>query len=354
MAGEAEMPAFLASAVAAGIIDSRQAERLAALYAQSARIPEPAAPAARFDVVHALWYLGALIAMTAMGLFTTEAFVMMGPAALLATGVGYAILFTFVGDALWRRGLKTPGGLLVAAAVAMVPLAVFGLQSWLDWFGPYGEPGNYHDFYEWVKGGWVLMEIATLIAAALAIRAYPFGFIAAIAAVALWFLSMDATSWVYKVKEFSWEQRAHVSIAFGLIFIVVAWAIDLKQRRADYAFWLHLAGVAAFWGGLTSLDSTSELGKFGYCLINLALIAFAVYLGRRAYAVFGAMGIVAYLGDLSWGIFRDSLLFPFALSAVGLAVVGLGVVAFRKGPAIEAALEANLPAELQRLRPNRG
>jgi hypothetical protein len=354
MAGQAELPNFLIQAIESQIVTRDQAERVADLYAARTRVAEPAAPAARFDLVHMLWYLGALIAMGALSLFATEAFAAMGPKALAATGIVYGLVFLFIGETLWRRSLEVPGGLMVAAAVAMVPLAMFGIQSAVGWFGPFGEPGEYHDFYEWIRGGWLMMELSTLVAAAIAVRFYPFGFIAAIAAVALWFLSMDATPWIFHIKDFTWEERADVSIAFGLAFIVFAWAVDIRQRRADFAFWLHLAAVAAFWGGLTSLDSTSELSKFFYLLINFALLALALYLGRRVYALFGALGVAGYLGDLAYGIFSDSLLFPFALSAVGLAIVGLGVVAFKNETRFNAALEDWLPPALKRLRPARG
>jgi hypothetical protein len=37
-----------------------------------------------------------------------------------------------------------------------------------------------------------------------------------------------------------------------------ATAIDrVKRPQQDYAFWLHLAGVTAFWGGLSATRSAS-------------------------------------------------------------------------------------------------
>ena len=49
-----------------------------------------------------------------------------------------------------------------------------------------------------------------------------------------------------------------------------------------------------------------------------------MFLGRRVYAVFGVIGIALYLGDLADKVFRDSLLFPFALSLIGVAVIAAG------------------------------
>jgi AhpC/TSA family len=42
---------------------------------------------------------------------------------------------------------------------------------------------------------------------------------------------------------------------------------------------------------------------------------------RRVYAVFGALGISIYLGHLADVVFKDSLLFPFALSLIGIAII---------------------------------
>lgn len=339
------------SAVAAGIVTADQASRLAAFYGEPPLV-RPGKLAANFDLAHVLWYAGALIVIGAMGLFSTVAFSQMGAGALVGTAVVYAALFTAAGHYLWHaKGLPIPGGLLVTVAVAMTPLAVFGVQEGLGWWGRFGEPGQYKDFYVWIKGSWLAMEIATLVAALIAVRFYPFGFIAMVAAVALWFLSMDLAPWIGGTQDFDWALRRTVSLWFGLALILVSWVVDLRQSRADYAFWLHLAAIAAFWGGLTLQDSDSELGKFAYCLINVGLIGLAIFLTRKVYAVFGAMGIAFYLGHLADKVFKDSLLFPFALSLIGVGVVAAGLLYRRHRPAILAAFERALPVALRALRP---
>jgi len=351
----------LGAAAEAGIITRDQAERLAIFLAGIAEAPgtSPGAASlvvvapARFDVSHLLWYAGALIVIGAMTLFTTLAFDQAGPSALSWTAIAYAFGFVLLGRALWKRpGLKTPAGLLIACAVAMAPLAIFGIQASLDlWPMPFGEPGEYSDFFEWMNASWLYMDLGTILAGAVALYFFPFPFIAAIMAVALWFLSMDLTPWIFHTRDFTWEMRQEVSLWFGLVLIAVAWAIDLKRWRAgDFAFWLHLAGIMAFWGAMTSMDSESEASKFLYCLINVGMVALSVYLMRRTYAVFGALGVSCYLGYLADSVFENSLLFPLALSAIGLAVIALGIWYFKKRQAI-AAWMAQMPAEMQRLRP---
>lgn len=43
------------------------------------------------------------------------------------------------------------------------------------------------------------------------------------------------------------------------------------------------------------MDSTSELRRFLYLLVNLGLIAIAVLFSRRVFVVFGSLGVRALL-----------------------------------------------------------
>ncbi len=254
----------LRAAVTAGALDTNALSRLLDFLAtrQSSVPSVAAAPAPQFDLAHLLWYAGALIVMGAMGLFSTLAFSSMGGGALTATAIVYAILFTIAGHHLWyARNLRIPGGLLIAIAVSMAPLAVYGIQESYGLWGQFGRPGTVHDFYVWIKGSWVFMELAAIVAAVIALRFYPFPFIVMIIAFALWFMSMDLTPWIFGRSEFTWEERRAVSMWFGLGVLVVAWAVDHRPRGGDFAFWLHLFGMITFWGGLSIKSSDSEIAQ---------------------------------------------------------------------------------------------
>lgn len=344
----------LRAAEAAGVIGTAEFARLLAFLAErrgQVKLEE-AGSAPKFDTAHLLWYAGALIVIGAMGLFSTVAFSQMGGWALTATAVTYAVAFTLAGYHLWYgKNLRTPGGLLVAVAVTMAPLAVFGVQDEFGWWGKFGTPGTTHDFYVWIKGSWLFMELAAIAAGVLALRFFRFPFIVSIIAVALWFMSMDLTPWVFDTSTFDWDMRRRVSVWFGLGVVVVAWATDYRQRGGDFAFWLHLFGLMAFWGGITATESSSEVGKALYCLFNVGLLAMAVVLMRRIYAVFGAIGICIYLSHLAEVVFKDSLLFPFALSLIGVAVIAAGLLYHRKQAVLAVWVASVLPAAVLRLRP---
>jgi hypothetical protein len=312
---------------------------------------------ARFDIVHVLWYAGTLIVMGAMTLFSTLAFEALGGPALTVTALVYAALFLLAGHHLWhRRSLRIPGGLMITVAVAMAPLAVYGVQDAFGWWGDGGDPGRYRDFFAWIKSSWLPMEAATVVAALVVLRFYRFPFTVAILSIALWFMSMDLTPWLLHGRDMTWEEtwtaRRAVSMAFGIAMIGTAWFIDLKRdTRLDFAFWLHLYGALAFWGGLTVAESSGELAKAFYCLINIGLVLLSVFLLRPVYALFGAIGISVYLGHLAGKVFANSLLFTFALSLIGVAIIGAGLLLHRHRAALSAWMTKSLPQTLRKLRP---
>jgi hypothetical protein len=107
----------------------------------------------------------------------------------------------------------------------------------------------------------------------------------------------------------------------------------------------------AFWGGLTLLEGGNELDWFIYGLINAGLMVLSVLLQRRVFVVFGALGVFGYVGHLAWEIFEDSLLFPFALSAAGIAIIALGILYARNREKIEDAMVRMVPVGVRRALP---
>lgn len=161
---------------------------------------------------------------------------------------------------------------------------------------------------------------------------------------------MDLTPFLYGDPDWSWELREIVSLWFGLLTVLLALWVDIRSRHdRDYAFWLYLFGVVAFWGGLSLMNSDSELNKFLYFCINLAMIVVGAILSRRVFAVFGGLGAAGYLGHLAYDVFEDSLLFPFALTLIGLGVVWLGILWQRHEASLSRQLRTLLPQPLREL-----
>lgn len=307
----------------------------------------------RFDAVHVLYYGGALVVIASMAWLLGLRWESLGGAAIAAVAFAYAALYYAVGRTLWRRGpaTRTPGGLWIAMAVSMTPLVVYGLQRATGLWA-FDDPGRYEDFYQWIRGGWFVMEAATVLVGAAALRVYRFPFLVAPVALALWYMSMDLTPILFGDAGFAWEERKTVSALFGLAMLAVAYAVDLREEE-DLGFWLYLFGLIAFWGGLTALDSDSEAARLLYALVNLGLVALAVFLRRRVFAVFGGLGIFVYLGHLAYDLFPDAVLFPVVLSAAGMLVVLAGVWLQRRSARLARWVDEALPPRLLGLRPRR-
>jgi hypothetical protein len=205
-----------------------------------------------------------------------------------------------------------------------------------------------------VKGSWIFIEIATIAVGTAAIVYRPFPFLTAPIALALWFMSMDLVPLMFGERTYTGQEREWISVWFGLGMLLVAYWVDLRNKlRQDFAFWGYLFGVVAFWGGLSLMDSGSELNKFLYCVINLALMAASVLLRQRSFIVFGALGVLGYLGHLSYRVFDDSLLFPVALTFIGVSIIYVGVLYQRHSAAIAIYMQSSLPEDVRALVPPR-
>jgi hypothetical protein len=332
-------PALLDQAAREGLITQAQGEALWR-FLQARTADRPA-----FRATHILYYLGGLVAIGAMTLFMTLGFERFGGAGLLVIALAYAAAGVALAELAQRRGLVIPAGIAAAFVVALTPLAVYGLQVMLGWW-PHGMV--YREYHTRIDWRWIFMELATLAAGAVVLGRYRLPFLLMPVAVTLWYMSMDLAPFLAGGVTASWDVRKKVSLAFGALMLACALAVDWRTRREsrDFAFWLYLFGALAFWGGLTMLRAGSELAALGYLAVNLALLAAGAALARRTLAVFGGLGVACYLGHLAYGLFRDSMLFPFALTAVGLGVVGLGIAWQRHEAAIERSFRAWLPGPL--------
>ena len=308
-----------------------------------------------FKAAHVLYYLGGLIAIGAMTLFMTLGWERFGGVGLLVISTCYALVaLTLTEYLLGRRHLPLPAGITAALAVVLVPLAIYGAQHALGlWPSDDATKGwVYREFHTRIDWRWLIMELGTLAAGVIALWRYRLSFLTLPVAVTLRYMSMDVTPFLLggDPSSFFSELGKLISTYFGLSMTLIAFWVDLRSReRQDFAFWLYTFGVLTFWGGLTSMDSNSELSKLLYCCVNLLLIAIGAALSRRVFAVFGALGVALYLGHLSHSVFKDSMLFPVALTAIGLAIVVCGVLWQRHETAIGGRLRSLLPATVSEL-----
>ncbi|AWM81583.1 DUF2157 domain-containing protein [Gammaproteobacteria bacterium ESL0073] len=341
----------LDKAVEMDILSSNQAESLwSFLKAQNKDIPS-------FQMTHILYYFGGMIAISAMSLFMTLGWERFGGFGLFVICVIYATLLLILTEVFLRRQLAIPAGILATLVVVLVPLAVYGLQASFGYWDDHTSYRNYHRYIDW---RWMIMELATLAIGVFMVYRYRLPFLVMPVAVTLWYMSMDLVplfvqlfGWE-KTKGYFfgsyWELKQNISLWFGLWMIAVAFIVDLKNRTSkDFSFWLYLWGVLAFWGALSSMHSDSELSKFFYCCINIMMIVIGAMISRKVFVVFGGLGVAFYLGHLSYVVFKDSMLFPFALTLIGLFIISMGIYWQRHEERIHQRLQQFLPSSLKAL-----
>src|ERR1041384_6102306 len=321
------------------------AEQAAALW-KHLEEAHPARP--RFTGLNVAYYFGALVVIAAMGWLMTLGFQSLGPWAVFFIALAYAFVFVRFGSRL-QSDMPVPAGLLYTMAVCMTPLAVWGLERGAG-FWPASDPGNYRDFFPYIRSSWIWMEAATVVTALLALRRMKFSFLVAPAAVALWFMSMDLAAYLGGSSSWNPGLARNVSLWFGLGMIFVAYLAD-RRTEVDLSFWLYLFGMTAFWGALSSMDSGSEWRRLAYCALNLFFTVVSVALRRRVFLLFGALGVNGYLVTLAYRVFQNSVLFPFALTALGLGVIFAAVKYQKNRERIDLWLASLIPESVKSMMP---
>jgi hypothetical protein len=332
-------------AAAAGLLSREQA---AALWDDLARrgAPDPAPPAQgahpRDAAVAVAGLAGAAVAAWLL-LLVWERF---------GAGGGFALAAIYGGllarGAFWlvRRAHPTAASVLASAAVAMAPVAVHALQ---DWTGVGADRGAAPDTLAgWVGSHGFPAAFAAVVAALLALRALALPALSAVSVAAAWFLAQDGAPLAFGPSP-TWNERALLSSLFGALALATGLLVDGRTRR-DHSRWIYLAGLVAFWGGLTTYHSGSSASLAVGAYVNGALVAAALLLRRRAFAVFGLVGLAGVAGRLANDALDDAVV-PFAFAAIGLAAAAAAVVYRRYEDVWSRAVLARFPETLRRLLP---
>jgi hypothetical protein len=280
---------LLDEAAARGIVSPDQAERLWTFLSSRGGEAAGEAPAtgagARFSFSTALYYLGGMLAVGAMGFFLELGHKRLGGWGVLAISAAYLVVTVALAVRLEARGLVLPVVLLATLGVVLVPLGVWGLQRAL------GIPVGRHP---------LLLELAAVVAATAAFVRFRAPALLLPLAATLWLTGLDLASMLLPdgVAAGSSEEQAFrkwCSVGIGVLLLAAAFRMDRGPRPArDHAFWLYLAGLAAAWGGLTLMESHTVVGTLVYLAVNAGLVLVGAALLRRVFTVFGALGVVGF------------------------------------------------------------
>lgn len=328
-----------------GIIDPETAGRIRAWSARHRAEPGAGDEGTGwFDPSRTAYYLGALLILFALAWFALEAWERYGGWTLAGIALAYAALFAVLGERLWRGGWRVPGGLLFTAAAGMTPLFVFSVQAGLG-IWPVPLESGVRPSPELMSPHLVVIELATVAVLLLVIRLRPFQFHAAALAAAAVALAIDLGPLVAGPYD-SEDVRATLAIVMGLCLVGAGYLLDHRTRE-DYSTWLYLGGLGTYF----VLFTAHHHEDLRYPVVSVLFMVTAILVRRRAFMVAGALGLFIYLFYLAGEVFRDSLLFPAALSVIGLGSLLGGVRYARDQDRIRAWLLRRLPAGVGRALP---
>lgn len=366
-----EMPSsddFHQAAQEAGI-DTTQSKALWELLCQretiasDERVQPAESESKHFDIAHLMLYLGTVLVCSALAwiLFLVgddTGGVAWGSICLLAAL--YLLGFCAAGVMLERAGWKTPGHLMFTIAVCLLPLLVAsGLRALGIW--PVDEFDSTHTAVERVFfWEWLLVGIATMIAAIIVFARSHFHL-----------LMIPALGGLYLVTGVLWvaatgggaEFEGGVVAAFHFLTALMAFAVgywlDRRRLRAS-GFWAHLAtctSVAIMFGGLFELGYSVDSGFDGVIWILLILVSLlgllvGVLFQRVTYLVWGSIGIFCFVCWLS-GKVADGVLLPLIIGAAGLLMIWAGITYQRQAASVRQKLLGSLPDKLGRNVPNK-
>ena len=294
-----------------------------------------------------LFYAGSLIIISGMSWLLGTCWSDMEYALLLAISSVYFVFFTLAGVFVTRKlKILLGGNLLFCIAIAVVPMVVYSLLNLSGvWDGD-----QYGDFYIWIRGKWIVLELSTIAVALLFLIKVRFHFIVFLISFCLWYLSMDIVPVIYKENMITWFERADISKIFGILMILAGYLLHLKKKR-DYAFWLYLFGLFTLTFGFSFFYNTNSRGFIILLLIHIAMCFVSIFLEEPVFMVFGVIGIGEFLSRISYELFKDSKLFPFALTLIGIFIIALGIIYQKNRCKIESAVKKMIPECVVKLRP---
>jgi hypothetical protein len=263
----------------------------------------------------------------------------------------FLVLAALAFGASWTGHLVT-AGVLALSAVASFVIVLGAMLDWFGWLPDVDHP--FRGFRFWL----LVLELATVVAAAGALRKFRFPPFVFVLAAASWFFVVDLISG-------GGDWSAIVTIGVGLALLTAAVSVDRGSRT--YGFWLHVTAGLAMGGGLLWLFHD---GDFDWVLIGVAALLYVALgdaLVRSSWVVFAAWGLLqvtthfadkwADVGALSFfplGI----LLFPFfgydefgeehkghawagpiSYAVLGIVLIGIGLLIARRRRSLIPAAE---------------
>jgi hypothetical protein len=381
--GDRPLESLLARGVSQGIISTQQRERLLDLASSSgdpsadtgaatstARRDDrsPTEPPRGFNVVSVAYSMGALLVLFAAGWFLIDRWARLGPLGVLGIAAGYATVLAVAAHWLGAHRFRLAAGVCTVLAIAMTPLATWSLLAWAGrWPDPATRDPLLHDA-AWMAWQWLVLDLATLLAALVVLWRRPTPAPTWAVAVALWGCWLHLGQLVRGADgPIAFERW--LMLASGLALLFVAERVERWQRsrrapvrgaagggarddeaHGDFAngFWVTGA-VATAVAYLAIWGRAEPAWRHLLPLLSLGFLALSLYLRRRSLLLTGVIGVLGYLAYLAGEVFRDYVSFPILLAGFGILLIFVTVWTQLRFPALLQRLDAGRSGGERRL-----
>ena len=283
--------------------------------------------------VQALVGLGVLLVIGAHAWWSTTGYEALGIGLVLALTLVWQL--GFLAAAEWAR--RAGHGLIEAGFAAVVafytPLTIYSVERLL---GAGFDDNEFADFYPWISGGWVFMEVGSIAVAAALLWRYRRPFLLFPPTLFAGFLAMDATARILGDGLDDEQTITRVVLAGGIALGLGATALDyLGWRR--FAFWPHLTSIWLVAWGLPLCTGSNTWSLFLVAAVDLLA---GVWLARILYLAAGGV-----IGWAAISMSAHGAAFPFILMLGGLLFIITAIwLAKAESPLRRWLAERKLPA----------
>jgi hypothetical protein len=254
--------------------------------------------------------LGVLLVIGAHAWWSTKGYEAMGIGIVLALTLLWQAGFLAAAEWAKRAGYGLIESGFAAIVAFYTPLTIYSIERLL---GARFDHDDFADFYPWISGGWVFMELGAIAVAAALMYRYRRPFLTLPLTLFTGFLLMDAT--VRIVGADGWDDESTIKkvvLAGGIVLGLVAAALDYRGWRR-FAFWPHATSIWLVAWGLPLCTGAHTRSLFAVAALDLVV---GVWLARIVYLASGGI-----IGWIALSMSAHGAAFPFILMAGGLLFI---------------------------------
>jgi hypothetical protein len=295
-----------------------------------------------FNAITVAYSVGALAVIFALGWFMADRWTVLGPGGVLAASLLYMAVFGGAARLFTRERFPTAHGVAMILIVLTVPLVMWSALRVSGIWTEASAVCSWNDRPFWdCRSRVVVLAAVAFVSVLLSMRRLRFGPIMVPGAVALTVLISQVA------LEVSRAPNGAQPVGWPLVFtasvlVAIAYEMDRRRHREDYAGWLHIA--AAICAALALVDLFGKEVGARHLLLPTAIAAMiaSLLLHRLVWLVLGLGSLFAYLTWLATSVFRQAVAFPVILATVGITLMLLTVWVQRSYPRLAARVrEAN-------------